>query len=231
MYAKRTDVATQALAQEACNKNLEIAEASINDDAVFAKYVSKVRLIKDRLNDQGVLYVTGYAKFFSPDGSAGDACDQTSFFNSIWIRRLIGVLPMLIQNRERMNDLVDRVNARIQQDVVQALQNELTIVFIDIDSHFEGHRFCEPGQNIWGSDDPRVQFNDLFTTLPETGDWEGPAHPDDFWTPGFDDPGLTDPGFVGRGIRDRLQQNSVFHPKELAHTITAAKIFIDASGR
>ena len=231
MYAKRSDVATQALAQTACNNNLEMAEAAINDDTIFDKYVSKVRLIKDTLNDGGVLYVTGYARFFSPDGSAGDACDRTSFFNSLWIRKLIGVLPMLIQNRERMNDLVTLVNSKINQNVVQALQNELTIVFIDIDSQFEGHRFCEPGNDPWGSDNPRVQFNDLFTPLPETGDWEGPAHLDDFWTPPFNDSGLTDPGFVGRGIRDRLQQNSVFHPKELAHTITAAKIFLDAAGR
>ena len=222
---------TQDLAQQACDRNLQIAEASVIDDNIFKKFVSKVRLIKGSLSNHGVLYVTGYARFFSDRGFAGDACDQTTFFNSFWLRELIGVLPMLIQNRQRMNDIVDLVNMRIQQDVIKALQNELNIVFIDIDSHFESRRFCEPNRDPWGSNDPRVQFNDLFTTLPETADWEGPAHPDDLWTAKFNSSGLTDPGFVGRDISDKLQQRPIFHPKELAHTITAAKIFLNTPGR
>ena len=132
---------TQDLAQQACDSNLQIAEASMIDDNIFNKYVSKVRLIKGNLKDYGLLYVTGYARFFSNRGFADDECDQTTFFNSFWLRELIGVLPMSIQNRQRMNDIVHLVNMRIQQDVVNALQGELNVFFIDIDSQFDGRRF------------------------------------------------------------------------------------------
>lgn len=222
---------TQDLAQQACDRNLQMAEASVIGDNIFDKFVSKVRLIKGSLKDYGLLYVTGYARFFSDRGFAGDTCDQTTFFNSFWLRELIGVLPMSIQNRQRMNDIVDLVNMRIQQDVVNALQGELNIIFVDIDSQFDGRRFCEPNRDPWGSNDPRVQFNDLFTTLPETTIWEGSADADELWTAKFNASGLTDPELVGRDIDEQLQQRPIFHPKELAHTITAAKIFLGALGR
>lgn len=133
-----------------------------------------------------------------------------------------------------MNDLVDQVNQRIQNDVVAQLGGAgANIVFINIDGHFEGHRFCEPGQDPWGSNDVRVQCNDLFTELNEEGVWDGPAHPDDIWAPDtpIPDPDPTDPDVGFRGERDKFQQNSVFHPKAIAHGITASQIFIDVAQR
>lgn len=230
MYPTRTKVSS-ANAQSACDTELNKAQAAVADNSIFAKYRSKVQLIQSNLNSGGVIYITGYAKFFSPDGSSGDQCDTTTFFNSLPIRTLLGVLNMKVQNRDTMNNLVDQVNQRIQNDVVAQLGGaNANIVFIDIDSHFDGHRFCEPGQDPWGSNDVRVFFNDLFTDLAETGTWQGPAHPDDLWAPNITgNPGQTDPGF--RGITDLLQQNSVFHPKPLAHGITASQIFIDVAQR
>lgn len=231
MYPVRTKYFTEAKAQAGCEASLALAEGAIDDDANWQKFVSQARLIKDTLNSNGALYITGYAKFFSPGGSEGDACDEKPFFNSGWINRLLGVLPMKNQNRQRMNSLVDRVNAKIQSEVVSKLSGEMTVVFVDIDSHFNGRRFCEPGEDPWGSNDRRVLFNDLFTTLEETGDWQGPVKRDDdeFWAEIPDD--VSDPGFAGRGITDKYQKASVFHPKEASHQITAAKIFIDATSR
>lgn len=139
---------------------------------------------------------------------------------------------MKLANRENMNNLVDQVNQRIKSDVVAQLGGTgANIEFIDIDNHFDGHRFCEPGLDPWGSNDVRVQFNDFLTDLAETGEWEGPANPNDIWVPDFpaSDADPTDPDF--RGILDKLQKMSVFHPKANAHGITAAKIFIDVAQR
>lgn len=139
---------------------------------------------------------------------------------------------MKLVNRESMNRLVDSVNQRIQNDVVNQLGGaNANIVFIDIDPHFDHHRFCEPNQDPWGSKNVRVQFNDLFTDLGEESAWEGPAHLNDVWTPDITDPGSdeTDPDF--RGFRDKLQQNSVFHPKSIAHGVTASLIYADAATR
>lgn len=218
-------------AQPACDAQLNAATASVANDLIFEKYRTKVQLIQSILNDGGVLYITGYAKFFSPDGSANDQCDNTFFFNSAVLRLLFGVLNMRLANRESMNNLVDQVNQRIQNDVITPLGGaNANIVFIDIDSQFDGHRFCEPNQDPWGSNDVRVQFNDLYTDLGETSDWEGPAHSNDIWANiTAPDPSDTDPGY--RGVQDKLQQNSVFHPKANAHGITAAQIFIDAAER
>jgi hypothetical protein len=191
---------------------------------IFEKYRAKVQLIQSILNPGGVLYITGYAKFFSPDGSANDQCDNTFFFNSAFIRGLFGVLKMKLANRESMNNLVDQVNQRIQDDVITQLGGaNANIVFIDIDQHFDGHRFCEPNQDPWGSNDARVQFNDLYTDLGEESEWERPAHPNDIWAPNITtpDPGDKDPDF--RGITDKFQQSSVFHPKAIAHSITARR--------
>lgn len=191
-----------------------------------------MKLIQGTLNPGGVIYITGYAKFFSPDGSTNDRCDNTVFFNNVIVRQL-GVLNMKLVNRESMNRLVDSVNQRIQNDVVNQLGGaNANIVFIDIDPHFNAHRFCEPNQDPWGSTDVRVQFNDLFTDLGEESAWEGPAHLNDFWTPDITDPGSdgTDPGFR-RSIGDKFQQNSVFHPKSVAHGVTASLIYADAATR
>lgn len=219
-------------AQSACDAQLNAATASVGNDLIFEKYRAKVQLIQSILNPGGVIYITGYAKFFSPDGSANDQCDNTFFFNSRFVRGLLGVLKMKIANRQSMNNLVDRVNQRIRDDVINPLGGaNANIVFIDIDPHFNGHRFCEPNQDPWGSNDDRVQFNDLYTDLGEESKWDGPAHLNDIWAPEITTPDSenTDPDF--RGILDKLQQNSVFHPKANAHGITAGQIFIDAAAR
>jgi SAGA-associated factor 73 len=83
--------------------------------------------------------VTGYARFFNADT---DACDDYSF--GMWWRG-----PKLKRElRQRMNDMVLDVNAKIRRsvDAINAAFAEPRVLFVDYDDAFEGHRFCE--QNV-----------------------------------------------------------------------------------
>ncbi|KAL7918522.1 SGNH hydrolase-type esterase domain-containing protein [Trichoderma austrokoningii] len=81
--------------------------------------------------------VTGYARFFNADT---DECDDHSF--GMWWRG-----PKLKRElRQRMNDMVLAVNAKIRKsvDAINAAFAEPRVLFVDYDDAFEGHRFCEP---------------------------------------------------------------------------------------
>ncbi|ETN41282.1 uncharacterized protein HMPREF1541_03217 [Cyphellophora europaea CBS 101466] len=142
--------------------------------------------ILDTASADFTLVVTGYAAFFS---EANDRCDSTT----------IGILehynlepeyfapPLTMALRQRINRGVRAFNAMIQEAVQEAQQQldnqgvRKRIRYIDIDTLFEGHRFCEPteGDDIanvggawfflpWGRDiqpdgtsiDPRDPAND-----------------------------------------------------------------------
>ena len=217
-------------AQQGCNDKLNEAEGAIGDEAIWEKYRSKISLIRQSLAENGHIYITGYARFFSPGGSSDDQCHKNHFFNSS-LGRFISLLNMRWETRSWMNDLVAEANRRIQVDVVQRLGgDDAKIHFIDIDGQFNGRRFCEPGKNPWGARDEDVWFHDLFSDMEEQGTWQGPAHPDELLgvapgtpegidpPPGSDDDG---DGLKSRGMSDKFQQSSVFHPKKYAHELTA----------
>ncbi|KAI9785556.1 MAG: hypothetical protein M1839_009297 [Geoglossum umbratile] len=199
--------------QKICSDALTKSQNAVKDPANWNKYLSKVLLAKSALNPGGTLIITGYAKFF-PTPQTNDKCESTYFMPVTAFQ----ALTMKKDNRLRMNSLVDDVNSHIQTEVVAKAGDG--VHFIDIDKAFEGHRFCEPknGNDPIGSNNADVWFNDLETTLDETGPYN-PASTNlemqawNKWSSGlpagFKDP----PGFTGRGITDKLQQNSSFHPK------------------
>jgi hypothetical protein len=81
--------------------------------------------------------ITGYARFFNAETEECDAC---SF--GMWWRG-----PKLSQGlRQRMNDLVIQVNAKIEQSIamINSRFSVPKVLFVNYDAKFEGHRFCEP---------------------------------------------------------------------------------------
>ena len=220
--------------QQFCDDLITQSRKLIEDTSAtgpWARYRTKVQAIRDHLNPGGQIYVTGYAKFFSPKGSEGDKCHERPFFPGT-IGYYVGKLNMLWSTRQKMNEAVDRVNVLIQEQVVNMLNGDgrgSNIHFIDIDDGFEGKRFCEPqnGDDIWGKKEEDVWFLHIGSDIAETGNWEGPMHPDDACC-GFDDGNLPEdpenPGFKPRGWSDKLEQNSVFHPKRIAHLRTALEL-------
>jgi hypothetical protein len=211
--------------QQKCDDALVAGQNAINNQANWDKYLAKVRLIQSNaLNTNGKLYITGYAQFFATPNQ-GDACDNTYFFPITWLQ----VLKMTYTTRLRMNDLVTQVNTRIQNDVVAAAGPNT--LFIDIDKEFDGKRFCEPDNNDdpIGANNIHVWFNDLKTELEETGPYNpASTNPEAIaWTQWQANlpSNVTEEHLTGRGVMDKLQQNSVFHPKKDAHRVTSAEIF------
>lgn len=233
--------------QKACDDRLSQAAAKIGDASIWARYREQIQLIQDKIllpSPTGHLYITGYARFFSPKGRDGDECDRKNFFSFCqWDIPCKWVFPlkMLWTTRQKMNELVLEVNARIQTEVIEPLGgNSSGLHFIDVDPNFDGRRFCEPGKTIWGDNDGDVWFHHLFSELEELGDWYGPASPGAQFvangTPQAKGMSLqellsqTQPGGSPvddidlRWFWDKFQQSSVFHPKKYAHQVTAGNI-------
>jgi hypothetical protein len=124
-----------------CLQQVDKADQAISNDRTFAKFRDESELIMVRaLPAGGLVYVTGYARFFSAEASAGDRCDTTLFFNHWMVCKAIGVLNMRVVNRDSMKDLVRRLSALIRRDVVHTGGDAQAKFVTNIDPHFEGPR-------------------------------------------------------------------------------------------
>ena len=212
--------------QGQCDQALNNAQAAVNNQAIWDKWRQKVTTIRQKLlTTTGKLYITGYARFFSPDIVEGDVCDNTYFLD---LPVVGNKLKMKAANRRRMNTLVESVNTKI----IATLQGFGNAIYVDIDDNFRGRRFCEKTH----SSDPigrgehahNVWFNDLRTQLDETREWK-PASNNldviewDEWGAALPGSVVDEPNF-GRGITDKYQRSSSFHPKAAAYQQTEAWI-------
>jgi hypothetical protein len=77
------------------------------------------------------LLITGYAKFFNQET---EHCSHVSFSKT----NLDNLLTRSL--RAKLNDLIGRLN-----DVIEAAAQAYGAEYVDIDSLFAGHRFCEDG--------------------------------------------------------------------------------------
>lgn len=109
--------------------------------------------VKD--NSEFLLYITGYAQFFGTD--LDDWCN-----NEIWNIPGISPAPYLSKElRQTFNDNVDRVN-KLYQNVTGSAQYLKQVRYIDLDSKFSGHRFCEPGQTSYDQRNTDTQFESVY---------------------------------------------------------------------
>ncbi|EXJ87872.1 hypothetical protein A1O1_04799 [Capronia coronata CBS 617.96] len=122
-------------------KLLESPVLRNNFDALIAGAVR-------RLKADALLLVTGYAGFFNDQT---DICDHVTFSRT----RPLDYLTKA--KRKAFNQLVDMLN-----DVIRAIADTHGAVYVDVDSVFEGHRFCEEGVH-----EPDLQREDTwFFNLP-----------------------------------------------------------------
>ncbi|KAH8659312.1 SGNH hydrolase-type esterase domain-containing protein [Tricladium varicosporioides] len=218
-----------------CNAALKKSAAIIADEAIWNTYKQKVDKIfsdvaitKDWFNLKWtVLVITGYAKFFGvPDNN--DACSKTRFPMPFALIPGQGNI-MKANIRATMNTLVETVNQNIQSKIVAS--NPDRIRFVDIDSGFETHRFCEKGE----TKDPfglkeqanNVWFTALGTALEETSfvpdsnsaleqEWNA-------WSSNLPKKTNGDNDLIP-GLPNELQKTSVFHPKTAGHKSTASRV-------
>src|SRR3569833_270002 len=112
------------------------------------------------------LVVTGYARFFAP--ATPPACDQTSL--AVWWGDA-GAPHLTAALRARINGLVADANAVLRRAVARAAarRGSRSVIFVDYDAAFDGHRLCEDGV-----DEPDYARNATWFFLPGGPDSSGP---------------------------------------------------------
>ncbi|KAJ0413256.1 fibronectin type III domain protein [Aspergillus carlsbadensis] len=134
---------------------------SIVAGAAFTTSLDKLlSAARRKLAPDGMIYYTGYAKFFAQDMSS--ACDKVTWSTWIYVRivqaqagriltarqKLANIFQppqtLTVAHRSIMNELVDDVNAQIAAAVERAGSQ---VKFVDYDPYvgYFGGRFCEAG--------------------------------------------------------------------------------------
>jgi hypothetical protein len=104
--------------QTICATKLQQAKNKIEDDNSWTPYKTEVGQILDQMADDGILYITGYPKFFASDFKDGDICDKSNMFQNPLFSP-VALLKSKKTTRQLMNDLVDSVNQKIQDLVIK----------------------------------------------------------------------------------------------------------------
>jgi len=209
-------------------------------DSMWAKYRSKIQLIQQSLNPGGHIYAIGTGKYFSPQGSTGDTCDTSCFWNvAPSLQSALCVLNVTWAVRQEANKLVDAVNERMRAEI--AALGSPNVHFVDTDAQYDGNRFCEPGKDIWGVGDDDVWFLNIMSGMQEQGVWNGPAVVDSArrdvsgWPQELEGGRLAfareESHLKPRGLTDSFQKAALIHPKEVAHRATShalmAQLLVD----
>ncbi len=129
-----------------CAKALDAALEYITDKM----QIDLTNTLDDLFNDPAVsgdsdflLYLTGYAQFFGTDYDPW--CDWADW--SVPTFNQFNYVPYLSKNlRQDFNDHVSKVNS-LYQTTAESDKYKAKVRYIDVDSGFAGHRFCEPGSN------------------------------------------------------------------------------------
>lgn len=127
-----------------CEAALAASDAAIASDVFEQRLEVILQEILDKVawekRPRFTITVTGYARFFN---EITPECDDMSL--GVWYGG-----PKLSQYiRTRMNELVVATNAKLQRtvDIVNARFSgeRPKVLFVNYDTLFDGHRFCEPG--------------------------------------------------------------------------------------
>lgn len=137
---------------QTCANALDDAQAAMEDDEFATNLDTLISTAKSKLADNGTMYETRHSSIqagqltLSIDiilatRSSSTDCDTVSW--AVWARK--ASWQYLTQsNRQRMNDLVDMMNVKLQAAVDRAGEQ---VVFVNYDSYLDtiDGRFCMPG--------------------------------------------------------------------------------------
>lgn len=114
-----------------CEAAIVKARGLIESSVLQNNFQELVSGAVQRLKPSALLLVTGYARFFN---------DQTDYCNHATFSRSRPLDYLTKTKRRALNQLLVLLN-----DVIRATAEVHGAVYLDIDSAFEGHRFCEEG--------------------------------------------------------------------------------------
>ncbi|KAF7562544.1 hypothetical protein G7046_g1583 [Stylonectria norvegica] len=120
-----------------CEKAMQKLDRTVND-AQLSRNLTKAydAIFQKAPNTQ--LFVTNYPRFWNADT---DQCDKISF--TTWCPFKTPV-PVIKARRRRMNELTYLLNSKIEDAVNNYnIEGDGSITYVDVDTEFEGHRFCE----------------------------------------------------------------------------------------
>jgi len=204
-----------------CAKVINETTHRVANDDEFAKglaeqieHVLGHSKFKDKSNFK--LFVTGYARFFNQDDPA---CDKYGL-------RLTGGPSLTRILRNAINDLVLLVNHKVEETVHKA--NTPKAIFVDFDSGFEGHRFCEPNDSSGYLGNRKQRINSWFWSFSVFDNYSLPPGTAALCDPDLDvncpdlQPDNPEYGYqISGGSSDPSQTPSAtrtFHPKKSGHT-------------
>lgn len=168
-----------------CHNQLVASKKAIESSKFIADYNLMIREAVSKLAPGARLFVTGYATFFN---EFTEQCNFVTFSKTRPDNYLTNEL------RAKFNSLVQLLNG-----VIQAAAEAHGAEYVDIDSIFEGHRFCEEGV-----DEPVQREATWFFTLK------------------YDQSDMTLKGAgsqtaMGNPFEDFYDLTRVFHPTGLGH--------------
>ncbi|KAJ3467994.1 hypothetical protein MRS44_005558 [Fusarium solani] len=151
-----------------CEGQLGVSQTIIESDA-FAKRLDKMLAdAKSKLADDGMIYYTGYAKFFSINLKTD--CHKVTW--STYIFKLYNAFaePRMLDSETRyaMNSLVELMNEKLAAAVERAGPKVKFVEYDDIVGSFGG-RYCEPGvdeSSVESNTRPMLMFYELNTKDP-----------------------------------------------------------------
>ena len=127
--------------EDACQTSISEARAKIsNATQLLHNITSLISAAKPHLNStHGLIYVTGYARFF---GTEDSTCDNVTW--SVWRTVERSKQYLKLELRQALNDLVLSVNAVLRRGVEAAGPN---VRFVDYDARIAAlrGRYCERG--------------------------------------------------------------------------------------
>ncbi|KAL5333785.1 SGNH hydrolase-type esterase domain-containing protein [Aspergillus crustosus] len=139
-----------------CPDTLNTMKGHLDNNEVKSEVARGLQAIWDTAKAAGgaddlQIYWVGYPRFFNTDNKD---CDHV-YWN--WWRYTDPVRAWLTQDlRGKINDLItllsDGTLSRVNEQTEAAIKEfsgHDSVFFVDIDSTFEGHRFCEPGTDLW----------------------------------------------------------------------------------
>ncbi|CCT67685.1 uncharacterized protein FFUJ_14670 [Fusarium fujikuroi IMI 58289] len=155
-------------ASRGCLGQLQYSKNIINTDEFSERIDSMIEATKKKLSSDGMIYYTGYAKFWSTD--YGSACDKVSW--STWIFKSYNIWQPAARleelRRREMNRLVDLINDKIEAAVKRAGDKVTFINYDEYVGHFKG-RYCEDGVDesvVDSNTRPELMFYELDTFDP-----------------------------------------------------------------
>ncbi|KAL1610853.1 Glucan endo-1,3-alpha-glucosidase agn1 [Paraconiothyrium brasiliense] len=161
-----------------CDQYMADAELAVVD--MRPKLVSTYRAILDAVDYQYfTLIVTGYASFFNDEdqsgfGAADENCDKQTISVVEEDNVLNKHVPYLTRSiRTELNRAVQAMNKQIQLAVgeVQALYPFKRVKFVDMEPLFDGHRFCDKGD-----DGKLLDLEDVYFFVPYADDITETGH-------------------------------------------------------